>query len=84
MGLSRCALVRALVRGVFAYSTMVAIYLMGNSIAHPGSMTMPFTHVVDRPTEGVALAFALLSSVVSYFLLRVSAHLSESSGRGDS
>jgi hypothetical protein len=63
---------------------MMAIYLMVNSITHPETMTMPITHVVDWPTEGSVLAFALLCSVSSYFLLRVSAHLSKYSKKGDS
>jgi hypothetical protein len=77
MDLSRRTVAKALLRTVFAYCTMMAIYLMVNSITHPNTMTMPLTHVLNWPTEGSVLAFALFCSVSSFFFLRVSAHISK-------
>ena len=77
MDLSRRTVARAFLRSIFAYSTMTAIYLMANSITHPETMTVPFTHVLNWPTEGSVLAFALFCSVSSFFFLRVSAHISK-------
>jgi hypothetical protein len=71
MDLSRDRIARASLRTVFAYSTMMAIYLMVNSITHPMTLGMPVTHVISWPTEETVLVFAQLCSVLSFFVLRV-------------
>lgn len=71
MNLSRGKVAGASVRTLFVYSTVIAIYLMVNSITHPETMAKPLTHVLPWPTEGSALVFALLCSGSSFFLLRL-------------
>jgi hypothetical protein len=75
MDLSRHRIARASLQTVFAYSTMMAIYLMVNSITHPKTLGMPLTHVLSWPTEGTVLAVALLCSVSSFFAIRVLAYV---------
>ncbi|MFZ0832472.1 MAG: hypothetical protein WAM92_05195 [Mycobacterium sp.] len=77
---SRHAAVTTFLRTTFIYSTLVAIYLMANTIAHPETMAMPLTHYLAWPTEGFTLGLALICSVASFFLLRVRAYSSKSTG----
>lgn len=59
---------------IFWYSSAVAVYLLGNSVSHPQTMSMPLTHLLGWPTEGAVLRLAVLASLGSFFLLRLYAH----------
>ena len=82
MDLAPRTVARALLRTTFVYSMMAAIYLMLNSVIHPRTMLLPLTHLLDWPTEGTALAGALILSFLSFVGLRVFKHLAGSSTRG--
>jgi hypothetical protein len=68
---------RASLRTLFVYSTMVAIYLMVQTVTHPETLTMQLTHLLNWPTERPALVVALLCSITSFILLRTSTYMSK-------
>ena len=78
MDLSHQWIARASLRTVFAYSTMMASYLMVNSIAHANTIGMPLTHFLSWPTQGTVLAVVLLCSASSFLAIRAMAYVSRS------
>ena len=72
---------RALSSTTFVYSTTVVIYLLANSITHPETMTLPFSHFLGWPTEGAVLVFALFCSVLSFFFLQLSKYCTKTPRR---
>lgn len=69
---------RALLRTVAVYGLIVWAYLAVNSLTHPETMSMPLTHLLSWPTEGLTATLAFAASALAFLLLRVRTHRSAS------
>lgn len=77
----RPGLTRAVLNVVVVYGLLTWTYLCVNSLTHPWSTGIQFTHFVAWPSEGSTAVFCFAASAVALFLVRSTVR---ADGAGDS